>query len=327
MQTDSRRRENRFCMKRKTESAAFAPAHPHPDDIAWLIRSVELGSMSAASKERNVAVSQATRAIDRLEAGYGVRLLRRSTHGLSLTAEGAAIVAHGRDVLARLADLGEIVCGGRRSIAGPVRIAVSAAIADELLVPLLPALQVRHPDLRVELVAEDRLSDLPTEGIDVALRTAVGASEAVVARRLGGFGRALYAAPAYLRVRGEPQSPDELQRHVAVTHTGLGQFNRWRFRVDGRIQERVVGGGPAANSTWLVHRMVAAGLGIGMVSTPIAARMVDGGELVEVLRRFRDPARMSIYAVVLPERERTPRIKAVVEFLDEMARQRWAVAR
>ncbi|HJV68958.1 LysR family transcriptional regulator [Ideonella sp.] len=313
-------------MKRKTMAGDGTTAHAHPDDIGWLIRSIELGSMSAAAQERNTAVSQVTRAIDRLEAGYGVRLLRRSTHGLSLTPEGAAVVAHGRDVLARLAELSHIVAGGRKAVAGPVRVAASAAIADELVVPALPMLQARHPALHVELIAEDRIADLPTEGIDVALRTAVGPSESVVARRLGEFRRALYASPAYLAARGAPATPEDLPRHTVITHTGLGQFNRWRFRVEGKLIDTLVSGGPAANSTWLIQRMIRAGMGIGLVSMPLAARMVDAGELVEVLAPYRDTTRHTIYAVVLPERQRTPRIRAVVDFLASITPARWTAS-
>jgi DNA-binding transcriptional LysR family regulator len=310
-------------MKRKATPAPEPVDGPDPADLRWLIRSIELGSMSAAARERNVAVSQVTRALDRLEARLAVRLLRRSTHGLSLTAEGSLLVAQGRDLLARWAALAEVAQRGRQDVAGPVRVAVSAAIADELLVPALPLLLARHPGLRVEIVADDRLSDLPTEGLDIGLRTAVGNSELVVARRLGSFRRALYAAPSYLAARGMPSTPDDLARHVTLTHTGFGDFNRWRFSVDGEVTERVVGGGPAANSTWLIQRMVRAGVGIGLVSMPLAAREVEEGLLVEVLAPFRDPRKLTIYAVALPARQATPRIRAVLDFLAEITAGRW----
>jgi DNA-binding transcriptional LysR family regulator len=307
--------------------AAPAPAqHAHPDDLSWLIRCAELGSLSAAARERGCAVSQATRAIDRLEAGYGLRLLRRSTHGLSLTPEGSHAVAHGRELLARYAELSQAVGAGRHEVAGVVRVAVSAAIADEWLVPALPALLARHPALRLELVSDDRLADLVTDGIDLALRTAVGNSSAVVARPLGSFRRALYAAPDYLARCGTPLHPDELQRHVVVTHTGGGPVNRWRFRVDGRLQTIAVGHGPAANSTWLVQQMLRQGLGIGLLSMPLAAAAVARHELVEVLARYRDPARLTLHAVMLPERQRLPRIKAVVDHLLQASAVGWQAA-
>lgn len=306
-------------MPRKTTPTA--PATAHPDDIACLVRCVELGSLSAAARQRDCAVSQITRAIDRLEAAWGVRLLRRSTHGLSLTAEGARAVAHGRELLGRLDELHQLVSGQPQAVAGPVRIVLSAAIAQAWLLPALPALHAAHPALRVELVTDDRLTDLATEGADIALRTALGRQGAVIARPLARFSRALYAAPAYLAAHGTPAHPHELQRHATLTHTGLGQFNRWRFRVDGQTVEHSVGrSGPAANSTWLIQQMVQAGLGIGQLSMPLASSAVAAGTLVEVLADYRDPTRHTLHAVVLPERERTPRIAAVLDFLSAQAK-------
>ena len=323
MLSDTQLGENWFCMIRKTEITDPFSGDPLPSDIRWLIRCIELGSMSAAASERNVAVSQASRAIDRLEAVFGAKLLRRSTHGLSLTAEGLTVVASGREILARLSDLNTLVTGRHAHVAGPVRIAVSASIADELLVPALPQLRAEFPHLRVSLIAEDRVSDLPTEGVDIGLRTAVGPSDSVIARRLGEFQRALYASPSYVAQHGTPETPADLQRHLTVTHTGLGQFNHWRFCLHGKISETIVSGGHAANSTWLIQQMLREGLGIGMLTMPLAARMVATHELIEVLGQFRDPTKHAIFAVVLPERQRTPRIRAVVDFLARVTASSW----
>ena len=64
------------------------------DDAALFVRIVELGTLSAAARERQVPVSQVTRSLARLEARCGMRLLHRSTHGLSLTDEGDTFLAH-----------------------------------------------------------------------------------------------------------------------------------------------------------------------------------------------------------------------------------------
>jgi len=86
------------------------------DDVALFMRIVELGSLSAAARERNAPVSQVTRALARLESGCGVRLLNRSTHGLSLTDEGDTFVAHGRRLLDTSQELAADLSG---KLAGP----------------------------------------------------------------------------------------------------------------------------------------------------------------------------------------------------------------
>src|SRR3989344_3775665 len=182
----------------------------------------DLRSFSAAAREMDVAVSVVARGVDRLEAGYGVRLLRRSTHGLSATPEGAELAQGARALLAQLEDIGASLSDQRSRVAGTLRLASSQEICEALVLPHLADLQVRYPALRVELLADDRVADLVTEGIDVALRTTVGHSDLGVARALGRFERRLYAAPAYLEQHGTPADPSDLQQHHTVTHTAQG---------------------------------------------------------------------------------------------------------
>jgi DNA-binding transcriptional LysR family regulator len=232
---------------------------PDPADLRWLVRSLDLRSFSAAAREMDVAVSVVSRGVDRLEAGFGITLLRRSTHGLSATPEGAELVQEAREILGRLDDISSSFAKQRNRVAGTVRLASSQEIREELLVPQLGTLRARHPALRIELVADDRVADLVTDGIDVALRTTVGNSESVVAREIGSFERRLYASPAYLRQHGEPTEPDELHRHLTVTHTAQGPAVTWAFRKAGRKLEVTVRSQLAANTSALLHRALVAG--------------------------------------------------------------------
>jgi len=299
---------------------------PDPADLHWLVRSLDLGSFSAAARERDVAVSVVTRGVSRLEAGYGVALLRRSTHGLSATPEGHDLAQEARAVLAQLEDISAALSKQRNRVSGTLRLASSQEICEQLLVPCMARLRARHPALRIELVAEDRVVDLVTEGIDVALRTAVGNSESVVARALGSFGRRLYASPQYLREHGEPADPLELHRHQAVTHTAQGPAVTWSFRKAGRPLDITVRSPLAANTSALVHHALVAGAGIGVLSSPLAAADVAKGRLVEVLAPFASTAAHTMFAVSLPSRRNAARVRAVIDFLQEAARQHWGLA-
>jgi DNA-binding transcriptional LysR family regulator len=306
----------------------YRPAFlPDPADLRWLVRALDLHSFSAAAREASVAVSVVTRGVDRLEAGYGVTLLRRSTHGLSPTPEGADLVHEARSLLAQLEDLSASLSEHRSRVSGTVRLASSQEICEQLVVPTLAELRTLHPGLRVELLADDRVADLVTEGIDVALRTTVGSSDLVVARELGRFQRRLYASPAYLRQHGEPVDPGELHLHHCVTHTAQGAEVTWTFRHAGARMEVAVRSHLAASSSALVHHALAAGAGIGMLSQPLAAADVAGGRLVEVLAPFAAETVHAMYAVSLPNRRNAARVKALLDFLQEAARQQWALER
>src|SRR5512143_572824 len=107
------------------------------DDVALFVRIVELGTLSAAARERNAPVSQVTRALARLEAACGARLLHRSTHGLSLTDEGTTVLNHGRSLLTTTAELQGELSGKRGGPAGWVRVSVSAVLAQAVIAPSL----------------------------------------------------------------------------------------------------------------------------------------------------------------------------------------------
>lgn len=298
---------------------------PDPADLRWLVRSLDLRSFSAAARELDVAVSVVTRGVDRLEAGYGVTLLRRSTHGLSATPEGSELAQEARALLAQLEDISAALSRQRNRVAGTLRLASSQEICEELIVPRLAQLRARHPALRVELLAEDRVADLVTDGIDVALRTTVGNSEAVVARELGSFQRRLYASPEYLRLHGEPGQPHELHQHQTVTHTAQGPAVTWAFRKAGKAVDVTVRSQLAANTSALVHHALVAGAGLGMLSRPLAAADVARGHLVEVLAPFASNTVYTMFAVSLPSRRNAARVRAMIDFLQEAAREQWAL--
>ena len=95
------------------------------DDIALFTRIAQLGTLSAAARERNVPVSQVTRALTRLEAACGVRLLHRTTHGLSLTDEGDTFLGYARRLLDTTAELDSELTGKISGPSGWVRVSVS----------------------------------------------------------------------------------------------------------------------------------------------------------------------------------------------------------
>ena len=114
------------------------------DDTALFVRIVELGTLSAAARERDVPVSQVTRALARLEAQCGVRLLHRNTHGLSLTDEGDTFLAHARRLLDTANELRSELSGKLAGPSGWVRTSVSTITAQTVIVPSLPSLYERH---------------------------------------------------------------------------------------------------------------------------------------------------------------------------------------
>jgi DNA-binding transcriptional LysR family regulator len=284
------------------------------DDFQLFARVAELRNLSAVARERDVPPSQVSRALARIEQACGARLVHRTTHGLSLTDEGQSVAAHGAQMLGLAQELDAALDERRGDPSGLVRLATSPVLALHLLPALAPLLQ-RHPRLRVEVAADDRLVDMAREGIDVAIRTGVPLADGLVARPIGEHSRALYAAPAYLAQHGTPQHPDELARHRLIANSANPVLNRWPFLVDGQAQELRVAGSLRSDNTAIVLAMALEGLGIARLNRVIVAPHVAEGRLLPVLTGHVVVQASPIYAVMLPDRQRLPKVRACVEHL------------
>lgn len=282
-------------------------------DLKLFVRIAALGSLSAVARERNAPVSQVSRALTRIEKSCRARLIHRSTHGLTLTAEGETFLAYAQRIGGSFDELEGEFAAQAGVASGRVRVAASTVIAEHLLAPSLASLYQRHPKLRVDLEVSDQLADLVREGIDIAIRTTDELPPTQVARRIGTLGRALYAAPAYARREGLPAHPDELCRHRLVTNSAVSHLNQWSFVVDSRPVTMSLDGHWRANDTGMVARLVLQGLGIGRLATLVGDPLVRSGHLVPVLPDFAAAQTVPIHAVTASARQRLPKIRACIE--------------
>jgi DNA-binding transcriptional LysR family regulator len=286
----------------------------HLDDIALFTRIADLGTLSAAARERNIPVSQVTRTLKRLEANCGVRLLHRSTHGLSLTDEGDTLLAYGRRMLGISAELDAELSGKLGGPRGSVRVAVSPLLAHCVIVPSLAGLFRRYPQVQIDVSADDRMADMAREGIDIAFRTGTAGLDTLVARKLGEHGRSLYASPGYLAEMGVPATPQDLRQHRLVTSNAVPAMNQWLL-ADG--SEMLAKGHTRTDNSAVMMGLVVHGAGIGRLNDLMAKPLVQSGALVPVLAAAFKSPRIPIYAVMLPERQRLPKLRACLEYWAE----------
>ena len=283
------------------------------DDLKLFARVAALGTLSALARERDVPVSQISRALSRIEKTCGARLIHRSTHGLALTPEGETFLGYCQRLTGTLEELEGEFAHQAGEASGRVRVAASTVIAQYLLLPSLASLSERHPKVRVELEVSDRLVDMAREGIDIAIRTSAALPDAMIARQIGSLGRALYAAPEYLARAGAPTHPDDLHQHRLVTNSAATQLNHWPFTVDGKPRKLAAVGFWRSNDTGLAASMVLQGLGIGRLATVAAEPLVRQQLLVPVLSEFTNDQPVPVYAVIASARQRLPKIKACID--------------
>lgn len=284
------------------------------DDVAVFIRVADLGTLSAVARERDVPVSQVTRSLARLEADCGARLMHRSTHGLSLTDEGDTLLAYGRRLLELAGELGGELSGRVGGPSGWVRVSVSLVVAEVLVAPSLAGLYERHPKLRVDLTADDRVVDLARDGIDIALRAGELEDSSLVARRIGHFGRAVVASPRYLERYGTPSSVAELDRHRVITYTANPQLNRWPLAAGNKERFYHARGQVRSDNIMMTLALARQGVGIGRVMDLLAQPLIRSGELVALLEDSIEPQSVPIHALILQERHRLPKVRACIDY-------------
>jgi DNA-binding transcriptional LysR family regulator len=284
------------------------------DDLQLFTRVAELGTLSAVARERDVPVSQISRTLARIEKSCGARLIHRSTHGLSLTAEGETLLDYGRRMLGTLDELEGEFSANSREAAGVVRMAASTVVAHYLLVPGLSGLAARHPKLKIELEVGDRLVDMARDGIDLAIRTSTSLPDTVVARQIGTLGRALYAAPAYVAAHPLPRKVEDLLDHPLVTNNAVPMLNQWPFQVKGQAVRFAAEGQWRTNDTNMAARLVLQGLGIGRLASLVGDELVRQGQLVPVLPALVDRQPVPMYAVTAGARHRLPKIRACIDW-------------
>lgn len=287
--------------------------------IVAFARAASYGSFSAAAQSLSVSPSAISKTIQRLERQLGLRLFTRTTRSLVLTPEGRELHERALELLRAADDLVQSAQAARSEPAGTLKIAAPLPIGARLLAPALPAFRRRHPQLKVDLRLSDRFVNLVEEGIDVAIRIGELADSSLLSRRLASSRISAFASPAYLAQRGTPQTLEDLQHHDCVNFRfqTSGQTLRWNFQVGNRHIEYTPDPAIVVDVSDAVVEVLAAGGGIGLSASFIAAPYVERGLLVPVLHDF--AADKATITAVWPESRRgNPKVKAFIGFLEEL---------
>lgn len=286
------------------------------DDMALFLKVLDLGSITAAARGLDLSPAVASQRLARLEKSLGVRLLHRTTRRMHPTPEGLAFAEQGRGLVE---DLDALVSDLRYSgtgVGGTLRVTTSATFGRLYISPLLPEFLAMHPNVKVSVDLNDRVLDLVTAGFDLAIRIGALDVSSMVARKLAPNMRVLVASPDYLKRRGVPRTPADLDDHdCLVLSSAQGPQDEWRLG-DGEGGETVVRvhGRIESNFGELLRDAAVAGMGIAAHATWHVAEDLRAGRLLTVLPNY-PLATTGIWAV-MPQRRLMPaRVRAFVEFL------------
>lgn len=252
-------------------------------EIQVFTRVAESGSFSRAAQALGLSQPSTSRIITGLENRLGVKLLLRTTRNLSLTEAGAAFLEKARQAAADLEDA-EDAARGIDSLRGTLRIAIPIEYGSRAVIPALSEFLTRYPDLRVEITMRDERQNLIATSVDVAIRMGTLEDSTFGARQLASLARVLVASPSYLAKRGVPQTPQDLPFHDALLHEqSFPEKSILKVSKAGTEQIVMLRGSVKVDAAPGVLAGALAGLGIGNVTTLMAAQALREGRLIQLL--------------------------------------------
>jgi DNA-binding transcriptional LysR family regulator len=273
-------------------------------------------SFTRAAKEREVTASAISHAVSNLENRLGVRLLNRTTRNVSLTDAGEmlhASLAPAFDVIASALDA---VNRFRDTAFGKVRLNVPNSIAPFVLGDVLGPLIRAHPNLKLEVIATDRLIDIVEEGFDAGIRLGESLSEGMVAVKIKPRLRlVVVGSPEYFNSRSLPKTPRQLAEHICVQNMyPSGAKYPWEFERKG---EKIVFNptGPVAlDDHELMLRVALSGTALAYVWEKKAERAIREGKLISCLDEWCAPEDW-LYLYYPSRKNMSAGLRAVVEAL------------
>jgi DNA-binding transcriptional LysR family regulator len=280
------------------------------------VRVVEAGSFAKAADTLDMPRPTLTRFIKALESELRVRLLQRTTRSVTVTAEGAMYYER---VVRLLADLDDIESSTKRSRVQPsgrIRVDAPAAVGTLVVVPALSDFYRSFPEIEIDLRIGTRQVDLVAESVDCAIRAGAIADQSLVAKRIGEFRFVTCASPSYIRARGKPATPSDLERNhetVAMGYAPVGRHLPFVFRRDA---ERIEMSSPPRLLVNDTNAYIAAGVaGLGVIQAPsyAVASAISSGQLVPVLDEWRTDA-VPLHLVFPPNRFLSAKVRVFIDW-------------
>lgn len=277
------------------------------------VRVVETGSFSGAARQLRVGQPAVSKSVAQLEGYLGVKLLTRSTRGLTPTEAGLGYLERARRALDEASEAEIAARGAGAGLKGRLRISAAVTFARIHLIPLLPKFLARNPDLDLEVILDDRQVDLIHEGIDVALRMGRLIDSALTARRIARCKRLVLGTPSYFDRAGTPSTPAELSKHQAVVYLqegGIWSFRRESSELAVTVQSRL-----RVTAAEGVRAAVLADAGLAIASEWMFTPELRSSAVQAVLSEWTLPA-LDLWAVFPTGRTGTAKARAFVDFFE-----------
>lgn len=289
---------------------------PDFEGLAIFAKVVELRSFAEAAAELNLSKATVSKAVSRIEARLGARLINRTSRRLALTDAGRQLAVRAAQILAAGEAAEDAALAQATRPRGLVRLAAPMSFGVLHVAPLLPEFLAAYPEVSVDLHLSDAMVDLIGEGFDAAIRIAVLPDSSLVVRRLCEMPRYLVGSPGYLNKYGRPRHPLHLAQHRWIGYSYTMTAETWNFTRDGKSATVRPSGPLRVNNGDAIMPALIAGTGLGILPEFILREALAAGQLERLLPEWSLPLG-AVYWLTPPGGPRPKRVEVLADFLVE----------
>jgi DNA-binding transcriptional LysR family regulator len=273
----------------------------------------DAGSLTHAGDKLNLSQSAVSRQVRGLEEQLNTNLFHRHARGLILTEQGELLFDATSAMVKRLDTAAARIRDSEEEVFGELRVTTTTGFGTLWLAPRLSKLYDKYPDLKVDLMLEERVLDLPMREADVAIRLKEPSQSDLVRKRLMTVRMCLYASPAYLKEHGTPASLEAVSDHRLICqNTGSNQVGAGLNLVQ-QLMFNDVKSLLTVNNYFGVLQGVLHDLGIGVLPDYLTQ---DFPDLVRVLPEV-ESAEVPVFLAYPEELRQSKRVAAFKEFVQE----------
>ena len=300
------------------------------DMLAAFLKVAECRSVSQAADSLDVAKSLISKRIAQLEERLETTLFSRSTRKVALTPAGETYVDYAKRALAEVSDGMERVRSMRTELSGTLRLTAPVSWGQRVLAKHLPEFLKMHPSLEIDLMLNDRMMDMATERIDVALRWSSHSHNERHGTPLTEIKWFLTAAPAYIAQYGLPSEPVELNDHACLYYRRDNTDDHWTLQHNLTAKQSSpcnvevnVCGRYRVDNPEAVLESATAGMGVALLPDYLCVQAIEKGSLVKVLTTWTPLTKFGTHIVALcpPDRKKISRNQALIDYLQRSMSQ------
>jgi len=277
----------------------------------------EAQGFAAGARKCRLSAPVATKAISELETSLGVRLLNRTTRQVSLTDAGQRYLVDARRIVEELKEADASVIGLHAKPTGTLSVTAPALFGRLFVTPVVVKYLMQNPQMKANLLFQDRIVNLAEEGIDLAVRIGHLPDSSLNAIPLGHVKRVVVGSPNYLRRFGTPKQPKDLQGHKLIAPVQLNPVQDWRFgnagnNVSVRLEPTLV-----TTSNDAAIEAAVLGYGLTRVLSYQVANEIAQGKLKVCLSKF-EPDPLPVQIVHREGRTSTAKTRAFIDLAKAM---------